>query len=166
MDPMNPLHLVPNDPQVQPVVLYVDDDGANRQAFQAAFRRHFVVRTASGLEEAWAWLGRGGVDVIISDQRMPGVQGSELLHLVRERHPSIKRMLMTGFADVQAVIDAVNRGGVTHYLSKPWDPAQVIEAVNSAHADLRRERAQMAYTEQLVESNRQLEFALRQRLLS
>jgi DNA-binding NtrC family response regulator len=163
---MNPLHLVPNDPQPQPVVLYVDDDAANRQAFSAAFRRHFVVRTASGLEEAWAWLNRGGVDVLITDQRMPGFTGSELLHLVRERYPSVKRMLMTGFADTQAVIDAVNRGGVTHYLSKPWDPSEVITAVGQAHADLRRERDQMAFTQQLVESNRQLEFALRQRLLS
>ncbi|MBL8003429.1 MAG: response regulator [Flavobacteriales bacterium] len=163
---MNPLHLVPNDPQPQPVVLYVDDDASNRQAFQAAFRRQFVVRTATGLEEAWAWLGRGGIDVLITDQRMPGISGSELLALVRERYPQVKRMLMTGYADVQAVIDAVNRGGVSHYLSKPWDPAEVMQAVAKAHGDLRREREHVAFTEQLVESNRQLEFALRQRLLS
>ncbi len=163
---MNPLHLVPNDSPSMPVVLYVDDDNANRQAFQAAFRRHFVVRTAAGMEEAWAWLNRGGVDVLITDQRMPGITGSELLHLVKERFPSVRRMLMTGFADVQAVIDAVNRGGLTHYLSKPWDPGEVIQAVEQAVVDLRREREQRAFTEQLVESNRQLEFALRQRLLS
>jgi len=163
---MNPLHLVPNDPQPQPVVLYVDDDPANRQAFQATFRKHFVLRTASGLEEAWAWLGRGGIDVIITDQRMPGVCGSELLALVRERHPRVKRMLMTGCTDVQALIDAVNRGGMSHYLSKPWDPDEVIRAVTQAHQELRQERDQVAFTEQLVESNRQLEFALRQRLLS
>jgi hypothetical protein len=147
-------------------VLYVDDDAANRQAFSAAFRRNFVVRTASGMEEAWAWLNRGGLDVLITDQRMPGVTGSELLHLVKDRFPTVRRMLMTGFADVQAVIDAVNRGGLTHYLSKPWDPGEVIRAVDQAVADVRREREQLAFTEQLVESNRQLEFALRQRLLS
>jgi len=163
---MNPLHLVPSEPLAQPVVLYVDDDAANRQAFQAAFRRHFVVRTADGLEDAWCWLGRGGIDILITGQRTPGITGSELLHLVRERYPAVKRMLMTGFADVRAVIDAVNRGGVVHYLSKPWDPAEVLAAVAQAHADLRRERDQAAFTEQLVESNRQLEFALRQRLLS
>jgi len=163
---MNPLHLVPNDSPSIPVVLFVDDDDPNRQAFQAAFRRNFVVRTASGMEEAWAWLSRGGVDVLITDQRMPGISGSELLHLVKDRFPTVRRMLMTGFADVQAVIDAVNRGGLTHYLSKPWDPGEVIRAVEQAVADVRREREQLAFTEQLVESNRQLEFALRQRLLS
>jgi DNA-binding NtrC family response regulator len=118
------------------------------------------------MEEAWAWLSRGGVDVLITDQRMPGISGSELLHLVKDRFPTVRRMLMTGFADVQAVIDAVNRGGLTHYLSKPWDPGEVIRAVDQAVADVRREREQLAFTEQLVESNRQLEFALRQRLLS
>ncbi|MBK8614488.1 MAG: response regulator [Flavobacteriales bacterium] len=163
---MNPLHLVPNDVQPLPVVLYVDDDAGNRQAFQAAFRRHFVVRAAAGFDEAWAWLGRGGVDVVISDQRMPGVTGSELLHLVKERFPLVKRMLMTGYADVSAVIDAVNRGGVVRYISKPWDPKEVIDSVDEAFATVRREREQQAWTEQLVESNRQLEFALRQRLLS
>jgi FixJ family two-component response regulator len=104
--------------------------------------------------------------VLITDQRMPGISGSELLHLVKDRFPTVRRMLMTGFADVQAVIDAVNRGGLTHYLSKPWDPGEVIRAVDQAVADVRREREQLAFTEQLVESNRQLEFALRQRLLS
>jgi DNA-binding NtrC family response regulator len=163
---MSHLHLLPHDPRPQPAVLYVDDDAANRQAFSAAFRRHFVVRTASGLEEAWAWLNRGGLDVLITDQRMPGVTGSELLHLVKDRFPTVRRMLMTGFADVNAVIDAVNRGGVFRYMSKPWDPREVIGAVEQAFADVRREREQLAYTEQLVESNRQLEFALRQRLLS
>ena len=152
--------------QVRPTVLYVDDDAPNRQAFMAAFRRDVDVLLASGPSEAMRILGRTDVHVIIADERMPGIQGSALLGEVKEQYPRVRRMLVTGYADLQAVIDAVNQGGVCHYIAKPWDPARVLEAIRNGFADVRRELEQLAYTERLMQSNRQLEFALRQRLLS
>lgn len=149
-----------------PCVLFVDDEASNRQAFQSMFRRDFKVIVAADLQEAWSELERHAVHVVIADQRMPGMTGSELLHLVRERHPHVRRMLMTGYSDLQAVIDAVNLGGVSQYIAKPWDPVRVIDAVQRAFADLQREQDKDAYTAQLIETNRQLEFALRQALLS
>lgn len=150
----------------RPVVLFVDDDAGNRQAFHATFRRSFEVLTASGFEEAWQFLSNRPVDVIITDQRMPGTTGSQLLSLVRERFPQVRRMLVTAYSDIQAVIDAVNLGGVTNYIAKPWDPGRLEALVLAAHAEIKAERQREQFTQQLVEANRQLEFALRQRLLS
>ena len=149
-----------------PRVLFVDDDAGNRQAFHASFRKEFDVMTASGMEEAWLFLSNRGVDVLITDQRMPGTTGSELLRLVRDHFPQVRRMLLTGYSDLQALVDAINQGGVINYITKPWDPDQVRHLVNAAFSEVRAERDRTAYTQQLLESNRQLEFALRQRLLS
>jgi len=149
-----------------PTVLYLDDDAGNRQAFQTSFRREFRVLLAADFKEAWDFLGRERVHVMIADQRMPGAVGSDVLHIVRERYPSVRRMLVTAYADIQAVIDAINLGGVMHCIAKPWDHQQVARAVMAAFEDYRKEEESKAYTEMLLESNRQLEFALRQRLLS
>ncbi len=151
---------------LMPTVLYVDDEEGNRQAFTSSFRRSFRVFTASSLQEAWEILTKNEVHVVLSDQRMPGTMGTDLLRLVRERFPQVKRMLVTGYSDLQAVVDAINHCGVTKYIAKPWDPACMLTAIQDAFAEIRRERDREAFTQQLEEANRQLEFALRQRLLS
>ena len=158
--------LNPTGSSLIPCVIYLDDDAGNRQAFLAAFRKEFKVLVASTLTEAWTLMEKNQVHVIIADQRMPGIPGSEVLSLVRQRYPKIRRMLVTAYADLQAVVDALNQGGACYYIHKPWEADEVRSAVHSAFAELRAEAERAAYTEMLVESNRQLEFALRQRLLS
>lgn len=149
-----------------PVVLFVDDDAGNRQAFQAAFRHHMQVLLASDLHEAWIQLSSHTVHVVIADQRMPRTTGSELLALVKERYPRIRRMLVTAYADLEAIIDAVNNGGVTKYFAKPWVSDQLVIAVQEASVQHKAEEEKDAYAERLLQANQQLEFALRQRLLS
>lgn len=151
---------------LMPTVLYVDDEEGNRKAFTSAFRRSFRVFTAATFQEAWDILSQQEIHVLLSDQRMPGTSGTELLAQVRERFPAVRRMLVTGYSDLQAVVDAINNCGVLRYMSKPWDSGAMIAAVQDAMSEIRRERERQAFTEQLEESNRQLEFALRQRLLS
>jgi len=158
--------LHPASSATRPTVLYVDDDAPNRQAFQAAFRRDMDILLAGTSLEALDLLSKHQVHVIITDQRMPLTQGHELLRLVRERHPRVRRMLVTGYADLQAVIDAVNQGGVMHYIPKPWNTGDVLNAVRDAFAGYLEEAERTAYTERLVQANQQLEFALRQHLLS
>ncbi len=149
-----------------PTVLYLDDNAANRQAFNAAFRKEFKVLLAANLTEAWQQLDQNSVHVIIADQRMPDTKGSVALSLVRERYPSVRRMLVTAFADLQAVVDALNHGGVCYYIQKPWEVDAVLKAVANAFSEIKAEQDREAYTARLLESNQQLEFALRQRLLS
>ncbi len=149
-----------------PCVVYLDDEEGNRQAFEAAFRKEFKVICVDGATALWNALQEHQVHVLISDQRMPGITGSDVLALVRERYPSVKRMLVTAYADLQAIVDALNRGGVCYYIQKPWEVDQVRKAVLNAFAEIRAESERAAFTRKLISSNEQLEFALRQRLLS
>ncbi len=102
-------------------VLFVDDEEGNLRAFKSNFRREMDVLVASSGQDALALLEHEQVHVIISDQRMPGMTGSEFLAIARERHPQVMRMLLTGYADLEAVIHAVNQGGIYAYATKPWD---------------------------------------------
>lgn len=149
-----------------PTVLYIDDEAGNRIAFRAAFRGDFNLKMAGSLEEAWPLLEAGGVHVVICDQHMPGILGTEALRHVKERFPQVRRMLITAHADLQALVDALNEAGVCHYIQKPWEEAEVRRAVAMAWASVQADQERSAYTEWLIESNRQLEFALRQSLLA
>ena len=126
-------------------VLYVDDEEGNLTAFRASFRRDFDVHTENSGVSAIAFLEKNPVHVVISDQRMPGMTGSEFLAIVRQRWPRSARLLLTGFSDIEAVIDAVNHGGIHAYITKPWDPTDLrlrIEQAYEVHA-LREERERM-----------------------
>ena len=123
-------------------VLYLDDEPGNLTAFKATFRREFDVHTETDGAEALAYLGNNPVHVVISDQRMPRMSGSEFLALVRQRWPRTVRMLLTGYSDLEAVVDAVNLGGIHGYITKPWDTNDIrlrIEQAYEVHA-LREER--------------------------
>lgn len=114
-------------------VLYVDDEEGNLMAFRASFRREFDVHVSQSPTEALAWLEENPVHVVISDQRMPGMQGSEFLAIVRKRWPRIVRLLLTGYSDIQAVVDAINLGGIHAYITKPWDPTDLRLRVEQAY---------------------------------
>ncbi|HMC97651.1 MAG TPA: ATP-binding protein [Flavobacteriales bacterium] len=102
-------------------VLFVDDEESNLKAFKSSFRRDMDVLLARSGAEALGILDKEEVHVVVSDQRMPVMTGSEFLSIVRERHPKAMRMLLTGFADLEAVVAAVNKGGIYSYATKPWD---------------------------------------------
>ena len=140
-------------------VLYVDDEQDNLFSFQATFRIKFKVITASNGDEALKLLEVKFVHVIISDQRMPQMTGVELFEKVQEKFPDPIRVLLTGFADMNAVVDAVNKGKIFHYLAKPWNEEELTATIERAHAAWLQKQA-------LKDSNEQLEFLLRQKLLS
>lgn len=102
-------------------VLFVDDEEHNLKAFKASFRREMDVLLAGSGQDALEILEKQEVHVIVSDQRMPGMTGSEFLAIARDRHPRAMRMLLTGYADLEAVVEAVNKGGIYAYATKPWD---------------------------------------------
>ena len=106
-------------------ILYVDDDADNLTAFKAMFRRHYSVFCANGAEEAIEILSKQPVDLIISDQRMPKMTGVEFFEKILDSHPDPVRIILTGYSDVQAIIDAINRGKVWHYTTKPWKMAEM-----------------------------------------
>ncbi|MBS9522884.1 response regulator [Litoribacter ruber] len=147
-------------------VLYVDDEVNNLQAFKATFRRNYQIFIAESAEEARKILENQTVEIIITDQRMPNETGVEFLESIIPDYPDPMRILLTGYTDIQAVIDAINKGQVYHYLTKPWDEDYMRTVVKNAYEvfDLRRKNDQL--TRSLLKANDQLEFLLRQNLLS
>jgi thioredoxin reductase (NADPH) len=117
----------------KPVLLVVDDDAqvlaAVRRDLRARYRESYMVISASSGEEALATIrelkARGDeLALVISDQRMPGVQGTEVLARSRETYPLARRVMLTAYSDIDAAIKAINEAHLDHYLAKPWDPPE------------------------------------------
>lgn len=149
-----------------PCVLYINGLDDARASFIAEFRSEFHVLAVASPEEAMAELARRTVHVVISDQHQDGVTGCRTLQAIRASHPHVRRMLVTADLDLQAVVDALNQAGVCRYIQRPWEAAEVRRAVQEAFADIQAESERAVFMDRLVETNRQLEFALRQQLLS
>ena len=113
-------------------ILIVDDEVDVLESLRHLFHRQYRVLTATGAVEALGLLDRNEVHLILSDQRMPGMTGDAFLGEARRRYPEAIRMLFTGYADIQAIIEAVNQGNVFRYVSKPWDPDQLVATLKEA----------------------------------
>jgi len=116
----------------RPVVLYVDDEAANLAAFNAAFRRDFNVRLAQSAKEAKEALNQEQIDVMVTDQRMPSMTGIDLVRQTKESHPEVVKMILTGFADHDVVLAALNEGLVYRFFEKPWVASSIVEEVQGA----------------------------------
>ncbi|MCH7863312.1 MAG: response regulator, partial [Proteobacteria bacterium] len=106
-------------------LLIVDDEPEILDALTLTFEEDFNVLKANGGRDALAVLESDGAAVIIADQRMPEMMGEEFLEKAREMSPDTVRMMLTGFADFAAIVDAINKGQVYRYISKPWEPADL-----------------------------------------
>lgn len=147
-------------------ILYVDDEENNLISFKATFRIKHNVFTALSGEEAFKILESKHIDIIVTDQRMPAMTGVEFLEKVIEKFPDLVRILLTGYADMSAVVDAVNKGKIFHYVTKPWNEEELNQTIARAY-DKYLEKAKLEDMNKKLEgSNDQLEFLLRQRLLS
>lgn len=147
-------------------ILYVDDEENNLISFKATFRIKYNVMIAYSGAEALDILSKKPVEIIISDQRMPNMTGVEFLEKVLEIYPDPIRLLLTGYADMNAVIDAVNKGKIFHYLTKPWKEDELDENIKRAFEVYQKNLEIKVMNEELAVSNNQLEFLLRQNLLS
>jgi response regulator RpfG family c-di-GMP phosphodiesterase len=101
-------------------------------------RRQFKVLRAKNAEEGAKLMREHEVHIIMTDQRMPRVTGVELLNQVRQGHPQAVRMLFTGYSDLESVIQAINQGHIFKFLKKPWQPADLEEAVREAAVEYDR----------------------------
>ena len=147
-------------------VLYIDDEPNNITSFRAAFRRLFNIFTAESAEEGRKILETETIQVILSDQRMPKMTGIEFFQSILASHPDPIRILITGYTDINAVIDAINVGQVYKYLSKPWNEEEVKNTIFKSFEvfDLRRKNEEL--TEKLKDANVKLEFLARQGVVS
>jgi adenylate cyclase len=113
-------------------ILYVDDEQQNLVSFKAAFRREYTILTALSGKEAIEILKDKDVGLIISDQRMPEMTGVQFLERILPEYPDAIRIVLTGFSDVEAIIDAINKGKVFRYIHKPWDENELRMTIENA----------------------------------
>ncbi|HSI32575.1 MAG: ATP-binding protein [Phycisphaerae bacterium] len=140
-------------------ILVVDDEADVVASVKDLLRLEYKVLGVTRAAEAMAVVEREPLDVVMTDQRMPEQSGVELLERVRERQPEATRLLFTGYADLKAVIDAINKGDVYRYITKPWDPDELLTIIREAcgHHDLLVERRTLL--DEVQAKNAQLEKA-------
>ena len=120
-------------------LLLVDDEENVLRALVRLFRRDgYRIHTASRVEDAFELLAREPVQVIVSDQRMPGTSGTEFLSQVKEMYPHTMRLVLSGYTDLATVTDAINRGAIYRFLTKPWDDEELRRQVQEAFRAARR----------------------------
>ena len=137
-------------------ILYVDDEELALQSFKLQFSNDFTIHTVSSSDEAIQILNTEEIAVVITDQRMPKVNGVELLKQVMSTYPNVVRMLITAYTDLEVVIQAINDGNVYRYVSKPYNEDEVRGAIRQAieHYYLVKEREHL-YAEK-VETMRKI----------
>ncbi|WP_126445289.1 HD domain-containing phosphohydrolase [Sulfuricystis multivorans] len=149
-------------------ILCVDDEPSILAALKRVFRPHgYTVLTAGSGQEALELLAKEPVDLVISDMRMPQMDGAQLLEQVFQRWPETKRILLTGYADANATIAAINLGHIWRYVAKPWNDAELVSAVEQAlaHSRLERENAALvALTKRQNEELRRLNAGLEEKV--
>lgn len=121
-------------------ILYIDDEEHNLESFKASFRRQYEIYTAISGSEAKNILNTASVHVIISDQRMPEMSGVEFFKSIKNSYPDPIRVLLTGYADIDTLAEAVNEGHIYRYLTKPWNELElnncIINAYNSYQSNV------------------------------
>ncbi|WP_044200840.1 hybrid sensor histidine kinase/response regulator [Flammeovirga sp. OC4] len=149
----------------KPTVLYVDDEQQNLVSFRAGFRKVYKVLIANSGDEALEILKEEhqNISVVISDQRMPKMTGVELFENVRELYPDIMRIVLTGYSDVQDIINAISKGEVYRYITKPWNRDELMVTIDNAIEayNLKVENRRLFYS--LQEANEKLEEKVKSR---
>ncbi|MCB0409237.1 MAG: response regulator [Flavobacteriales bacterium] len=147
-------------------VLYIDDEENNLNAFKAVFRREFNVFVAESAKEGLKIIDENEIEVILSDQRMPEMTGVEFFESILENHADAMRILVTGYSDINTVIEAINKGQVYRYVAKPWCNDDLSILIKQAYEVYRLRKENKELTATLLRVNQQLEFMLRQKLSS
>lgn len=127
-------------------ILFVDDEAAILHSLQRVFRKEpYEVLSAGSGQEALAVLAGRPVSLIVSDLGMPDMNGFQLLSLIKERYPEIVRIILTGYADTNTAIRAINEGEVYRFFTKPWNNDELRVSVRETlcHFDLVREASRV-----------------------
>jgi YesN/AraC family two-component response regulator len=138
-------------------ILFVDDEPHNLTSFKAAFRRYYDIHLANSAAEAIQILAKEAVQVVITDQRMPSTTGVALLKKIIPTHPDTMRIILTGFSDVEAIIDAINQGQVYRYITKPWDKDSLKVTIDNALEAYHLRKENKALVQNLQQLNQALE---------
>lgn len=129
-------------------IMVVDDEAANLRLLERLFRNDYTIITAESGAEALTALEQNDVALIITDQRMPGMTGIELLKRTADLRPQMVRIMLTGYTDVESLVEAINSGLVYKYVTKPWNNDELRLTVSRAleHYETNRTRHELEMT--------------------
>lgn len=116
----------------KPKILIVDDERANLTGFKYMFDDIYDIYIAESAAKGHEVLSNNEIQVVISDQRMPNITGVEFLKQVLREHPDTVRMILTGYSDFEAIVEAVNKGQIYYYFSKPWNESEMRMIIDNA----------------------------------
>jgi len=115
-----------------PEILIVDDEVRSQEALRRTLEEEFVVFSAGSAEEALGLMTREMVQIILCDQRMPGMSGVEFLKQVREQWPEVVRIIISGYTDSEDIISSINEAGIYQFILKPWQPDLLLQTMRNA----------------------------------
>jgi len=143
-------------------ILYVDDEENNLNSFRAALRRYYNVFTALSGEEGIEILTKNDIHVVVTDQRMPNMTGVQFLQHIPGDQNNI-RIILTGFTDMESIIEAINTGMVYRYIRKPWDKDELKITIDNAIETIMLRRNNKKLISELQTNNEQLEQKVKER---
>jgi len=137
-------------------ILYVDDEEPNLISFRYLFKKNFEIHLANSAEEGLDILKNEQIHIILTDQKMPGTSGVEFLKKIATIYPDPIKILLTGYADIGTVVEAINLGHIYRYMAKPFQPEEMLVTLKNAMEvyDLRMQNKELLTT--LIETNKQL----------
>jgi len=138
-------------------ILYVDDEESNLNIFRNTFRREYKVLTAINAQQGLEILKNESVDLILTDQRMPEMDGVTFLKHTLQSFPELNRILITGYTDFDALKSAINEAKIFQYIQKPWKEAQLRNVIDKALEIYQLKQENQFLNQQLIEKNETLE---------
>ena len=140
-----------------PSLLFVDDEPSILSALRRLFRPHgYRIFTAEGGAAGLAVLEQQQIDLVVSDMRMPEMDGASFLKQVRARWPKVMRILLTGYADIGSTVSAINEGEIYRYIAKPWDDNEILSIVREATERQRLEAENQRLSQLIQAQNEEL----------
>lgn len=144
-----------------PRILLVDDEKPILSSLKRLLRPHqYNLFTAESAADGLKILEKEDIDIVISDMRMPNMDGATFLQIVLEKWPDTVRMLLSGFSEVNSIIDGINKGQIYHYITKPWDDFELLLALQHGLEQKTLEKEKADLLEEIREQNRKLEIEI------
>ena len=145
--------------KIKEQILYVDDEIENLDGFKFAFMQDFDISVAKNAKEGLEILKQKNIKVVISDQKMPEISGVEFLNIVKEKYPDTVRIILTAYADITNAIEAINKGEIFRYLSKPWEKTDLKSTIQNALESYNLKLQNRNLIENLRKTNQELSIA-------
>ncbi len=138
-------------------IIYIDDEEHNLQSFKANFRKDYTIYTTTSTTVALELIEQENIGIILADQRMPEMTGVEFFEIIRSKYPDKIRILITGYTDIAAAIDAINKGEVFRFIDKPWDRDYVQNTIAQAYEIVQTREELHKKNQDLIKANEELD---------